>query len=93
MTKVTPWDEALLDAERAAMQSLKMDGLRVFEDMASSAVEAALVQLREHGYRLVPAEATEEMMDAARDANYPEAIYDPVINAATEAGDVLRGAK
>ena len=50
-----------------------------------------LAALSLHGYRLVPAEATEEMAKTGVKTE-PFCSFS-MINAATEAGDVLRGAK
>ena len=91
--KVTPWEEARLDAISAAGSAL-LEWTNGPQDgpvgPAESAVDAALTTLSRLGYRLVPAEATEDMIAAAVSQIGP---IKAMTDAATEAGDVLKEGK
>ncbi|MFY7960733.1 MAG: hypothetical protein ACOVVK_11705 [Elsteraceae bacterium] len=80
--KTTPWEEARLRAILASQQALQKEGL--WED----AIDSVFHTLSRLGYRIVPAEATHEMGDAAMAVGPPR--YMSMISAATEAGDVLK---
>lgn len=89
--KVTPWEEAryaALDAAEAAhTEHEEHDGC------VQIAVLAALTTLSRLGYRIVPKMATEEMQEAIMEAYARGLTAAHLINAATEAGDVLKERK
>lgn len=97
MTKVTPWDEARESAWVSAIDAynlhpaVKQTGKRVpwsGDHPMAKAIDAALATLSRHGYRLVLAEGTPEMERAFFECPSPQPIDG--VNAATEAGDVLK---
>ena len=94
---VTPWEEARLRALSVLWEATAVGGPRFDKDgevisAEEAGFDAALAALSKHGYAIVPAEATEEMVHAASiAAATAEPPWIPkMINAATEAGDVLR---
>jgi hypothetical protein len=93
---VTPWEEARLDLVTAAGNALH-DWMKGPQDgpvgPAESTINAALTTLSRLGYRIVPAEATEKMVNACAEVDSCSSSYGDVINAAIAAGDVLKEGK
>jgi hypothetical protein len=103
---VTPWEEARREAMIAASIALAkaLKGAAeqrpddVFSLMVAAAdqmTSAALTTLSKHGYAIVPKKATEEMRSAALNVviQPEELALSQEINAAIEAGDVLKEGK
>jgi hypothetical protein len=95
--KTTPWDEALRQAIHAssapffyqtARLPLPYDVFALWNRSSAGIINAALKSLSKQGYRLVPAEPTEEMLDALGD--YCPAGTADATRAVIRAGDVLK---
>lgn len=91
--KTTPWDEARREALGAAIRRIG-HGERA-EWLAQTSVQTALSTLSRLGWRLVPVEATEEMVEAGQTSGWRDGDHwvieaKAAYQAMTEAGDVLK---
>jgi hypothetical protein len=87
MAEVTPWEEARSGARIAAHIALTDLGLFLSPTETEAALNAVLRTLSRAGYAVVPKVATLDMVKARIAAHGTWALE---INAAIEAGDVLR---